>query len=45
MAYDDKVSDTYRLDIEFPSKYNSEDYANLVDYIDIDIRSWQVIDE
>ena len=43
MAYDDKVSDNYRLDITFPEKYNDEDYSDLVDYIDIDIRSWQDI--
>ena len=43
MAYDSKVSDSYRLDIVFPEKYNDEDYSGLVDYIDIDIRSWQDI--
>lgn len=43
MAYDDEVSDTYRLDITFPEKYNDEDFSDLVDYIDIDIRSWQDI--
>lgn len=43
MDYDDKVSDSYRLDITFPEKYNDEDYSDLVDYIDIDIRSWQDI--
>lgn len=43
MAYDSKVSDTYRLDISFPQEYNDEDYSELVDYIDIDIRSWQNI--
>ena len=26
---------------EIPEKYNDEDYSDLVDYIDIDIRSWQ----
>lgn len=43
MPYDNKVSDNYRLDIEFPEKYNDEDYSDLVDYIDIDISSWQDI--
>lgn len=43
MAYDDRVSDSYRLDITFPEKYNDEEYSDLVDYIDIDIRSWQDI--
>lgn len=41
MPYDNKVSDNYRLDIVFSEKYNSEDYSDLVDFIDIDIRSWQ----
>lgn len=41
MTYDNKVSDEYRLDIVFPEKFNDEDYSDLVDYIDIDIRSWQ----
>lgn len=41
MPYDNKVSDEYRLDIVFPEEYNDEDYSDLVDYIDIDIRSWQ----
>ena len=43
MSYSDKVSDSYRLDVTFPSEYNSEEFAELVDYIDIDIRSWQDI--
>ena len=43
MPYDVKASDSYRLDIKFPEEFNDEDYANLVDYIDIDIRSWQNI--
>ena len=43
MAYDNKVSDSYRLDVKFPSLYNDAVYSDLVDYIDIDIRSWQDI--
>jgi hypothetical protein len=45
MDYDVKSSDKYRLDIKFSDQYNNEDYTGLVDYIDIDIRSWQVIGE
>ena len=45
MAYDVKASDSYRLEISFPEKFNDEEYSELVDYIDIDIRSWQVIGE
>ncbi len=45
MVYDVKSSDKYRLDIKFSEEYNNEDYTDLVDYIDINIRSWQVIGE
>lgn len=41
MVHNDKVTDKYTLELTFPAKYNSEVYANLVDYIDIDINSWQ----
>lgn len=33
----------YILKVNFPSSENSEIYANLVDYIDIEINSWQKI--
>lgn len=33
--------DEYKLKIKFPEKYNEEYYTELVDYIDIDISSWQ----
>lgn len=45
MPYDNTVSDSYRLDVKFPEEYNNEYYSELVDYIDIDIRSWQDIGE
>ncbi len=35
--------DEYKLIVEFPSEYNDESYANLVDYLEIEIRSWQKI--
>ena len=35
------VQDNYRLEVEFPSKFNSEVYTDLVDFIDIEIKSWQ----
>ena len=44
MAYDNKVSDSYRLDVVFPAEYNDEKYSELVDYIDLDIASWQKIE-
>lgn len=33
----------YKLKIEFPLKYNDEIYSNLVDYIKIEVDSWQKI--
>lgn len=41
MPHNDKVTDKYTLELTFPAKYNSDVYADLVDYIDIDINSWQ----
>ena len=35
--------DDYKLKISFPSKYNDISYSNLVDYINIEIESWQKI--
>ena len=33
----------YKLKIEFPQEYNDISYSNLVDYINIEIQSWQKI--
>lgn len=43
MNYDTMEIDNYVLKIEFPSIYSEEVYTNLVDYIDIEINSWQKI--
>lgn len=45
MSYTEEVLDDYRLDISFPEKYNGLDYTELVDFIDIEIRSWQNVGE
>lgn len=34
-------TEKFKLKVSFPKEYNSSDYAELVDYIDIDISSWQ----
>ena len=34
-------TDKYKLKVSFPKEYNSSEYTELVDYIDIDISSWQ----
>ena len=36
-------TDDYKLIITFPKEYNDVSYANLVDYISIEIESWQKI--
>lgn len=33
----------YKLKIEFPAEYNDVSYSNLVDFINIEIESWQKI--
>lgn len=33
----------YKIKIEFPEKYNDASYSNLVDFINIEIESWQKI--
>lgn len=36
-------TDDYKLEISFPTEYSDVTYANLVDFIDIEIQSWQKI--
>ena len=38
MSYMNVVEDQYKLDVSFPSEYNGEEFANLVDYIDFDFK-------
>ena len=43
MTYSNSEIHNYKLEVEFPSTYNSEEYTNLVDYINLEINSWQKI--
>lgn len=43
MDYKLNATDNYKLVIEFPEEYNDDSYTDLVDYIDIEIKSWQAI--
>ena len=45
MDYKLNATDNYKLVIEFPEEYNDDTYTDLVDYIDIEIKSWQAIGE
>lgn len=43
LSNSDEELDEYRLVVTFDSQYNSESYSNLVDYINIEIRSYQKV--
>lgn len=45
MTFSSGVTDDYILKVEFDDKYNQEEYSDLVDYIDIEIKSWQKVGE
>lgn len=45
MSHEEDILDEYKLNISFPDSYNSEVYADLVDFIDIEIKSWQATGE
>lgn len=39
--YSNEVMDNYKLKVAFPETYNSEEYADLIDYLNVEIKSWQ----
>ena len=43
MGHNDSKVDNFKVKVTFPAIYNSYEYTELVDYIDIDISSWQKI--
>lgn len=43
MSYSSSEVHDYKLEVAFPSDYSDESYADLVDYINIEINSWQKI--
>ena len=45
MSYEQGVLDNYKLKVSFPADYDSEDYADLVDFLDLKINSWQKMSE
>lgn len=44
MIYNEEKVDNYRLDIQFPEQYNDLEYSELIDFVDIEIRSWQKLE-
>ena len=43
MSHNIESLDNYKLVVKFPESYNDEMYKDVVDYIDIAIKSWQKI--
>ena len=41
MSYKKEELDDYKLEVIFPIEYNSDSYAGMIDYIDLEIKSWQ----
>lgn len=41
MEYSKEMNDNYKLKVTFEDAYNNEMYAELVDFIDLEINSWQ----
>ena len=45
MVHDTEQIDNYKLQVNFPAESNDEVYADLVDYINLEIKSWQKMEE
>ena len=43
MSYSNDTLDNYVIKVEFPAQYSDIEYSDLVDYIDVTIKSWQKI--
>jgi len=43
MSHDDEYTNEYRLEIVFPNQYNDYSYSGLIDFIDLEIKSWQKV--
>ena len=41
MAYDEEALDNYKIKVTFPVEYNTLEYTELVDFLDVEIKSWQ----
>ncbi len=45
LGYEVEKTDNYKLKVSFPSEYDDEVYSNLVDFINIEIKSWQKLED
>ena len=43
MNFDEGITDDYVIKAVFDERYNTEEYSDLVDYIDLEIKSWQKV--
>lgn len=43
LNHTNKESNNYKLIVEFPSEYNDITYSNLMDFLDLEINSWQKV--
>lgn len=43
MDFNEGITEDYIIKAKFDEKYNSEEYSDLVDYIDLEIKSWQKV--
>lgn len=41
MVFNYEENDNYELRVSFPAEYNGVEYTGLVDYVDVEINSWQ----
>lgn len=43
MDFNESITEDYVIKATFDEQYNSEEYSDLVDYIDLEIKSWQKV--
>ncbi|MDD2409951.1 MAG: hypothetical protein PHD03_04475 [Bacilli bacterium] len=43
--YNAENTDFYKIVVSFPEEYDDSIYSSLVDYINLEIKSWQVVEE
>ena len=44
LKHSEGSSDEFNLVVKFPKEYNSESYSGLVDFLNIELKSWQKTD-
>ena len=44
LVHDTEKTENFKIKVSFPIEYNTQEYTELVDYIDLGISSWQKIE-